>query len=104
MKILVERIPQKVVEAEYFIHWKENEVYDADSLLSKYATLKGFFTGNGLPNKAISARNILKDYVNGVIVYARNPPGLEGEEVIEEKTNAPKAQELPDMKKKEQNL
>lgn len=53
--------------------------------MNKYSTLKGFFTGNGLPNQSTAARNMLKDYVNGVIVYARNPPGLEGVEVVEKK-------------------
>lgn len=37
--------------------------------------MKGFYTGNGLPNKAISARSILKDYVNGIIKYTKHPPG-----------------------------
>jgi len=41
--------------------------------------LKGFFSGSGLPNISVSVRNILKDYVNGVLSYARNPPGLIGE-------------------------
>ncbi len=43
--------------------------------------MKGFITGNGLPNQSIAAKNILKDYVNGVLIYARNPPGLEGKEI-----------------------
>jgi hypothetical protein len=47
--------------------------------LNKWATLKGYFTGNALPNQFVAAKNILKDYVNGLIVYARNPPGIEGE-------------------------
>jgi len=46
-------------------------------LLVKYAKLKGFYTGNGLPNMAQAARLILKDYVNGVIVYNHPPPATE---------------------------
>lgn len=42
--------------------------------------LKGFYTGNGLPNKSIAARHILKDYVNGILKYAKHPPGYKPEE------------------------
>jgi len=45
-------------------------------LLNKYSLMKGFFGGNGLPVQSVAAKNILKDYVNGTIIYARNPPGL----------------------------
>lgn len=51
-------------------------------ILEKYAMMKGFYTGNGLPNKAVSARNILKDYITGVLKYAKHPPGYK----IEQKT------------------
>jgi len=43
--------------------------------LEKYAMMRGFFTGNGLPNLAISARNIIKDYITGALKYAKHPPG-----------------------------
>ena len=52
--------------------------------------MRGFFTGNGLPNLAISARNIIKDYITGVLKYAKHPPGYRStliekkEEEIEE--------------------
>lgn len=37
--------------------------------------LKGFYTGNGLPNKSIAARHIIRDYINGILKYAKHPPG-----------------------------
>ena len=46
----------------------------------KYATLKGYFGGNGLPIQAQAARQILKDYVNGILVYTHAPPGKMSEE------------------------
>ena len=76
MKIIVQRLPQKAFEDVYSIHFKENDLYDFETVLNKYSTLKGFYGGNGLPNQAVAARNILKDYVNGALAYARNPPGL----------------------------
>ena len=61
--------------------------------MNKYSQLKGVFTGNGVPNQSFAAKNLLKDYVNGVIVYARNPPNLVGEEVIEENNMMKKPKE-----------
>ena len=75
--LLVYRIPQEKLSKHYGIHWKENEPYDGESLLAKSATIRGFWTGNGLPNCAVAARSILKDYVSGVIVYCHLPPGTE---------------------------
>jgi len=75
VELLAYRIPQAVVSKQYGIHWKPEEPYDADSILNKSAIIRGFMTGNGLPNQALTARNILKDYVNGVIVYCHLPPG-----------------------------
>jgi len=37
--------------------------------------LKGFYTGNGLPNKSIAARHIIKDYITGALKFAKHPPG-----------------------------
>jgi large subunit GTPase 1 len=68
------RINRSTIENQYSLQWKEDEPYDGESLLVKYAKLKGFYTGNGLPSMAQAARIILKDYVNGVIVYNHPPP------------------------------
>ena len=48
--------------------------------------LKGFYTGNGLPNKSIAARNIIRDYINGILKYAKHPPGYNPEEQIVQQT------------------
>ena len=49
----------------------------------KYSTLKGFFGGNGSPIRASAARYILKDYVNGILVYSYLPPGESKEMTFE---------------------
>jgi len=74
--IIAYRIPKERIEEQYAIHWKDKEPYDGESILVKYATLKGFFGGNGLPIQASAARYILKDYVNGVLVYSHTPPNI----------------------------
>lgn len=72
----------------------------------KYAKLKGYNTGNGLPNQSQAARQILKDYVNGVIVYNHPPPTMQAPsfeqhqvEVEQQRLNFVKKEE-----KVEQNL
>ena len=108
MDLLVYRIPKEKLSKQYGVQWKETEPYDGESLLAKSATIRGFWTGNGLPNAALAARNILKDYVNGAIVYCHLPPGSDTEkpsfaekqaEISLQKANFAKKEE-----KTEQNL
>ena len=82
MQILGLRIDKKVIETQYALHWKEDEIYEGEKIVEKYAMLKGFYTGNGLPNKSIAARNIIRDYINGILKYAKHPPGYNPEEQI----------------------
>jgi hypothetical protein len=42
---------------------------------------RGYFTqGKGRPDEARAARTILKDYVNGKLLYCVPPPGIDGDE------------------------
>lgn len=41
---------------------------------------RGFMTQNGQPDNPRSARYVLKDYVNGKLLYCVAPPGLTQEE------------------------
>lgn len=75
MQILSLRIAKKDIETLYALHWKEDEIYDGEKITQKYAMLKGFYTGNGLPNKSIAARHIIKDYITGALKFAKHPPG-----------------------------
>lgn len=38
---------------------------------------RGFMTANGQPDNPRSARYILKDFVNGKLLYAHAPPGVD---------------------------
>lgn len=73
-QLIAFRVPKEKIDEVYAIHWKDNEPYDGESILNKYATLRGYFGGSGLPNQAQAAKYILKDYVNGVLVYNHRPP------------------------------
>ncbi|EAQ85902.1 hypothetical protein CHGG_07155 [Chaetomium globosum CBS 148.51] len=49
-----------------------------DELLSAYARHRGFMTqGLGQPDRSRAARYILKDYVNGKLLYVTPPPDIE---------------------------
>ncbi|KAI0023512.1 putative ribosome biogenesis GTPase Lsg1 [Xylariomycetidae sp. FL0641] len=81
--LVAHRIPQPFLEAIYGIHIKTRPVEEggsgvptASELLSAYAKARGFKTqGVGLPDEARAARVILKDYVNGKLLYVEPPPG-----------------------------
>ena len=75
VELIALRVPRSKIEDIYSIHWKEKEVFNGEAILDKYATLKGYFGGNGLPIQSQAARQILKDYVNGVLIYCQSPPG-----------------------------
>eukprot|EP00735_Rhodelphis_limneticus_P000935 TRINITY_DN11470_c0_g1::TRINITY_DN11470_c0_g1_i1::g.10864::m.10864 TRINITY_DN11470_c0_g1::TRINITY_DN11470_c0_g1_i1::g.10864 ORF type:complete len:661 (+),score=158.79,sp/Q6NY89/LSG1_DANRE/44.43/3e-146,MMR_HSR1/PF01926.18/2.8e+02,MMR_HSR1/PF01926.18/56,MMR_HSR1/PF01926.18/2.7e-13,FeoB_N/PF02421.13/41,FeoB_N/PF02421.13/0.0001,DUF258/PF03193.11/0.0018,Sporozoite_P67/PF05642.6/0.0021,CDC45/PF02724.9/0.0046,Miro/PF08477.8/2.6e+02,Miro/PF08477.8/8.8e+03,Miro/PF08477.8/1.8,Vfa1/PF08432.5/5.8,DUF4611/PF len=51
----------------------------ARDLLQTYARMRSFFSHSGVPDESRSARIILKDYVNGRILYSHPPPDGSGE-------------------------
>lgn len=80
-------IPRKVLESTYSITLPfpgENEDPSrsptAEELLNAHGYMRGFMTHRGLPDTARSARYILKDYVNGKLLYCHSPPGFKHEE------------------------
>ncbi|KAI0108722.1 hypothetical protein GGR51DRAFT_124602 [Nemania sp. FL0031] len=81
--LITHRIPQPFLEAIYGIHIKTRPLEEggtgiptASELLAAYAKARGFKTqGVGLPDEARAARVVLKDYVNGKLLYVEPPPG-----------------------------
>lgn len=51
----------------------------AEELLNAHAYNRGFMTQNGQPDNPRSARYVLKDFVNGKLLYCVAPPTLEQE-------------------------
>ncbi|KAG8581456.1 hypothetical protein GDO81_007673 [Engystomops pustulosus] len=49
----------------------------SEELLAAYGYMRGFMTSHGQPDQPRSARYILKDYVNGKLLYCHPPPGIE---------------------------
>ncbi|SCW00518.1 LAFE_0C05952g1_1 [Lachancea fermentati] len=84
--IVAERIPKFYLEAVYGIHIKTKSVEEggdgktptAQELLVAYARARGYMTqGFGAADESRASRYILKDYVNGKLLYINPPPHLE---------------------------
>lgn len=81
--IVCQRIPKYYLEAIYGIHINIKKVEDggngeyptAHELLNAYARSKGYMTqGFGTADEPRAARYILKDYINGKLLFVNPPP------------------------------
>ncbi|KAI0884366.1 P-loop containing nucleoside triphosphate hydrolase protein [Annulohypoxylon maeteangense] len=103
--LVAHRIPQPFLEAIYGIHIKTRPLEEggtgfptASELLAAYARARGFATqGVGQPDESRAARVILKDYVNGKLLYVEPPPnGGDGADFNRELYDA---EHLPEKRK-----
>lgn len=80
--LVARRIPQPFLEAVYGISITTRPLEEggsgtptAEELLRAYARARGFATtGQGQPDESRAARYILKDYVNGKLLFCHPPP------------------------------
>lgn len=80
--LVAQRIPQSFLEALYGIHVNVRPLEEggtgipsAEEILVAYAKARGFTkTGQGQPDESRAARYILKDYVNGKLLFCHPPP------------------------------
>ncbi|GCF00736.1 large subunit GTPase 1 [Zygosaccharomyces mellis] len=86
--LVAERVPKYFVEAMYGIHIEtrssngadKGQNYNAQELLTAYARNRGFMTqGYGSADESRASRYILKDFVNGKLLYVNPPPHLEND-------------------------
>ncbi|XP_037105568.1 large subunit GTPase 1 homolog [Syngnathus acus] len=85
--LVCQTIPRHVLEGTYGINVirpREDEDPDrhptSEELLMAYGYMRGFMTSHGQPDQPRSARYILKDYVNGKLLYCHPPPHIEPED------------------------
>ncbi|XP_033894234.3 large subunit GTPase 1 homolog [Acipenser ruthenus] len=83
ISLVCQHIPRHVLEATYginIIRPREDEDPDrtptAEEFLTAYGYMRGFMTAHGQPDQPRSARYILKDYVNGKLLYCHPPPHI----------------------------
>ena len=80
--LVAQRIPQSFLEAVYGIKIHTRPIEEggtgkptASEVLRAYARARGFATtGQGQPDESRAARYVLKDYVNGKLLFAHPPP------------------------------
>lgn len=81
--LVAKRIPQAFLEALYGMKISTRPLEEggtgtptAEEILMAYAKARGFTrTGQGQPDESRAARYILKDYVNGKLLFCAPPPG-----------------------------
>ncbi|KAI8979393.1 hypothetical protein BDF20DRAFT_869260 [Mycotypha africana] len=81
--LVAKRIPKEVLENTYGIRIRTVPIEDGGTgiptsaeLCSTYAIARGYFrSSQGTPDEARAARYILKDYVNGKLLFCHPPPG-----------------------------
>ncbi|CAB3407955.1 unnamed protein product [Caenorhabditis bovis] len=78
--LLLSRVPVHVIESMYSIMLPEMENPSAVNLLNSLAFMRGFMASSGVPDCSRAARLLLKDVVNGRMVWAAAPPGVDQEE------------------------
>lgn len=102
VNLLCNRIPRHILEDKYGILIAkpiEGEDPDrpphAEELLLAYGYNRGFMTANGQPDQSRSARYLLKDYVNGKLLFCHAPTGVEQEtfHTFPSRTRKPVAEE-----------
>jgi large subunit GTPase 1 len=91
--VVAHRIPKHFMEAIYGMKILTRPLEEggtgiptAHELLRAYARARGFATtGQGQPDESRAARYILKDYVNGKLLYCHPPPSSDPDEAAEGK-------------------
>ncbi|XP_034530219.1 large subunit GTPase 1 homolog [Notolabrus celidotus] len=87
VSLICQSVPRHVLEGTYginIIRPREDEDPDrqptSEELLMAYGYMRGFMTAHGQPDQSRSARYILKDFVNGKLLYCHPPPHINAED------------------------
>ena len=88
--VVAERIPRRVFEATYklklplpALHEAQNRNATAGELLRAYCAARGLTVQHGRPDDQRAGRAILKDFINGKLLYCVGPKGYEGKLGVE---------------------
>uniref|UniRef100_A0A1A7Y354 Large subunit GTPase 1 homolog n=1 Tax=Iconisemion striatum TaxID=60296 RepID=A0A1A7Y354_9TELE len=85
--LITQTIPRHVLEGTYGINIirpreddDPNRPPTSEEFLMAYGYMRGFMTSHGQPDQPRSARYILKDYVNGKLLFCHPPPHVNPED------------------------
>ncbi|KAK3593256.1 hypothetical protein CHS0354_012346 [Potamilus streckersoni] len=109
ISLVCELIPKQVLEDHYGIIIPNPEEGEdpnrppaAEELLNAYGYMRGYMTSRGLPDCPRSSRYILKEFVNGHLLYCKPPPGMDPNvfnpppDVISRRHSAAESQQGPE--------
>ncbi len=115
VNLVIHHIPKQVIEMYYGIELPKpkegqnpNRPPTAEELCSTYAFYKGYMNHKGMPDVQRAARYILKDYVNGKLLFCYPPTGFDSVEFQNHKYDPEKerkyAERIKKIKEKVQNI
>jgi len=90
VNLLCDRVARNQLESVYGIRiplppeGEEGRAPNAEEFLSSYGLMRGYMTSQGRPDCARSARVVLKDYVNGKLLFSHLPSGVDPSDFYEE--------------------
>jgi len=90
VNLLCDRVARWQLESIYGIRiplppeGEEGRAPNAEEFLSSYGLMRGYMTSQGRPDCARSARVVLKDYVNGKLLFSHSPEGLDPADYYED--------------------
>lgn len=83
ISLIMSLIPSHVLQSQYAISIPKPKTDEDDDrlpttkeFLTAYGYSRGFVTRNGQPDDTRSARCIIKDFLNGRLLYCHAPPGI----------------------------
>ena len=77
IQIIINLIPSKILSNFYKVNLPD--IYSAKQFLQIIAKKRGFYTGNGLPEEAKTAKLILRDYTSGKLLFCHLRPDFSEE-------------------------
>ncbi|KAL6782518.1 hypothetical protein ACKKBG_A07095 [Auxenochlorella protothecoides x Auxenochlorella symbiontica] len=69
------RISRRQFSSAYSLHLRGEGHPDAVEVLRALALSRGWVVGSGLPDEVRAGRRILKDYIDGKLMFCKAPPG-----------------------------
>ena len=77
IQIIINLIPSKILSNFYKVNLPD--IYSAKQFLQVIAKKRGFYTGNGLPEEAKTAKLVLRDYTSGKLLFCHLRPDFSEE-------------------------
>ena len=77
IQIIINLIPSKILSNFYKVNLPD--IYSAKQFLQIIAKKRGFYTGNGLPEEAKTAKLVLRDYTSGKLLFCHLRPDFSEE-------------------------